>query len=329
VTRVLPRIGLAVAIVAIVGVLGAMVVGVGSILAQGGVASDNPFASRSLYADPGSKAATAAASVRDAGDEADAEVFDRIAAVPTAIWVTPEKYPAGEVGDYVSGIAAAAEKLGQSPVFTVYGVPNRDCGNFSGGGLSAEEYPVWVQEIADALTGSTAVVILEPDALALADECDNVDERLDEVGSAVDILAGAGLVVYIDAGHSNWGPPAEMADLLNRAGVERARGFSTNVSNYNTTDLERAYAAEISGLTNGAHYVIDTGRNGNGSNGEWCNPPGRAVGAEPTASRAGSAEDATLWIKPPGESDGPCNGGPTAGEWWNENALELAANAGW
>ncbi|MCS5724226.1 glycoside hydrolase family 6 protein [Herbiconiux sp. CPCC 203407] len=328
-TRVLPRIGLAVAIVAIVGVLGALVVGVGSILAQGGVASDNPFASRSLYADPGSKAATAADSLLEAGDEADAEVVDRIAGVPTAIWVTPEKYPAGEVGSYVSDIADAAEKLGQSPVFTVYGVPNRDCGNFSGGGLSAEEYPVWVQEIADALTGGTAVVILEPDALALADECDNVDERLAEVGSAVDILAEAGLVVYIDAGHSNWGPAADMADLLDRAGVERARGFSTNVSNYNTTDLERAYAAEISGLTNGAHYVIDTGRNGNGSNGEWCNPPGRALGAAPAASRAGSAEDATLWVKPPGESDGPCNGGPTAGEWWNENALELAANAGW
>jgi endoglucanase len=318
-----------VAIVAIAGVLGAMVLGIGSILAQGGLASDNPFASRTLYADPGAKAATAAAAEREAGDTATADVFDRIAGVPTAVWLTPEKHPAGEVGEYVGGIVAAAAEVGGSPVFSVYGVPNRDCGNFSGGGLSAEEYPVWVKEIADALEGSTAVVILEPDALALADECDNVDQRLAEVSASVDTLVGAGLVVYIDAGHSNWGPAAEMADLLTRAGVEKARGFSTNVSNYNTTEQERAYAAEISGLTNGAHYVIDTGRNGNGSNGEWCNPPGRALGSTPAPSQAGSAEDATLWIKPPGESDGPCNGAPAAGEWWNDGALDLAADAGW
>jgi endoglucanase len=328
-TRVLPRVGLIVAVVLILAVLVAMVVGIGSILAQGGVAAGNPFAGRSLYADPGSKAQTAATEATDAGNTSDAAVFGRIAEVPTAVWLTPEKHPTGEVGGYVAGIVTAAEKLGQTPVFTVYGIPNRDCGNFSGGGLTAEEYPVWVDEIATSLTDSGSIIVLEPDALALADECDNVDERLDEVGASVDALAGAGLTVYIDAGHSNWGPPAEMADLLNRAGVDRARGFSTNVSNYNTTDAEVSYADSISALTNGAHYIIDTGRNGNGSTGEWCNPPGRALGAEPQPARSGSALDATLWIKPPGESDGTCNGAPAAGEWWSAGALELAEGAGW
>lgn len=327
--RVLPRVGLGVAIVAIVAVLGAMVVGIGSILGQGGVASDNPFASKTLFVDPGSKAATAATDATTAGDTADAATIGKIAAVPTAIWLTPEKHPTGEIGGYVADLVTQAKKLGQSAIFTVYGIPNRDCGNYSGGGLSAEEYPVWVEEIATALSGSDAVIILEPDALALADECDNVDERLSEVGASVDTLAGAGLTVYIDAGHSNWGPAADMADLLNKAGVSRARGFSTNVSNYNSTDREQYYANEISTLTGGAHYVIDTGRNGNGSTGEWCNPSGRALGAEPAATKSGSAQDANLWVKPPGESDGTCNGGPVAGEWWNANALELAADAGW
>lgn len=328
-SSVLPRIGLGVAIVAIVAVLGGMVVGIGSILSQKGVAPDNPFAGATLFSDPSSKAAVAAAEQDDLGNATVAATFTKIAEVPTAVWLTPEKHPAGEVGDYVSGLVEQADKLRQRPVFTVYGVPNRDCGNFSGGGLSAEAYPGWVQEIADGLEGSGAVVILEPDALALADECDNVDERLSEVSGAVDSLVGAGLVVYIDAGHSNWGPAAEMADLLNRAGVSNARGFAVNVSNYNNTDREQYYANEISNLTGGAHYVIDTGRNGNGSTGEWCNPPGRALGATPSATPAGTAQDANLWIKPPGESDGTCNGGPAAGEWWNENALELAADAGW
>jgi endoglucanase len=39
--------------------------------------------------------------------------------------------------------------------------------------------------------------------------------------------------------------------------------------------------------------------------------------------------DALLWVKLPGESDGACNGGPAAGQWWQEIALELAANADW
>ena len=327
--RVLPRIGLAVAIVAIVGVLAAMVIGVGSILSQGGVASDNPFAGKTLFVDPASKAATAAAEEKKAGNEGDATVFSRIAEVPTAIWLTPEKHPIDDVGGYASKIVDEAAKLEATPVFVVYGIPNRDCGNQSAGGLSNDDYPVWVKEIADSLEGSDSVIILEPDALALADECDNVDERLVQVGDSVDTLVAAGLTVYIDAGHSNWGPAAEMADLLNRAGVERARGFSTNVANYKTNYREQYYANSISALTNGAHYVIDTGRNGAGSNGEWCNPPGRALGAMPEPAKSGSAQDATLWVKPPGESDGECNGGPAAGEWWNENALELAKNAGW
>jgi endoglucanase len=37
--------------------------------------------------------------------------------------------------------------------------------------------------------------------------------------------------------------------------------------------------------------------------------------------------DAYLWLKKPGESDGTCNGGPKAGEFWLDRALELARNA--
>ena len=33
--------------------------------------------------------------------------------------------------------------------------------------------------------------------------------------------------------------------------------------------------------------------------------------------------DAELWVKAPGESDGPCNGGPQAGAWWASYALGL------
>ena len=39
--------------------------------------------------------------------------------------------------------------------------------------------------------------------------------------------------------------------------------------------------------------------------------------------------DALLWVKAPGESDGSCNGGPSAGTWWTEYALGLAERATW
>jgi endoglucanase len=120
-----------------------------------------------------------------------------------------------------------------------------------------------------------------------------------------------------------------MASLLEKVGIDSIRGFSTNVSNFNPTADERDYAEELSGLVGGAHYVIDTSRNGAGSNGDWCNPSGRALGATPLTERARGAMDANLWIKAPGESDGSCNGGPPAGEWWPEGLAELARNAGW
>ena len=52
---------------------------------------------------------------------------------------------------------------------------------------------------------------------------------------------------------------------------------------------------------------MDVGRNGRGTwSGplEWCNPPGRALGAAPTTTPSDPLADALLWVKPPGESDG-------------------------
>jgi endoglucanase len=80
--------------------------------------------------------------------------------------------------------------------------------------------------------------------------------------------------------------------------------------------------------------VIDTGRNGVGRLVEserpvdlWCNVPGRALGPPPTGRTGVPRVDAFLWIKRPGESDGSCNGGPSAGTWWPDYALELARRA--
>jgi endoglucanase len=278
-----------------------------------GLADRDPFSAETLYVDPASAAAAA--------DDAAAE---RIAAVPAAIWLLPEEHPVDEVAAFVAGVTADAADDDALPVFVVYGLPDRDCGNQSAGGLSASTYPGWVAEIATGLGAARSVVILEPDSLALAGDCGTLDGRFSALGAAIDRLDDSGAVVYLDGGHSAWRPAAEMAGLLDDAGVDRVRGFATNVSNYNATSAEIAYAEQVSALTGGAHYVIDTSRNGNGAaaGNEWCNPAGRAVGSSPAATRDGR-HDADLWIKTPGESDGECNGGPVAGVWWPAGAAAL------
>jgi endoglucanase len=219
------------------------------------------------------------------------------------------------------------------PLFVVYGIPDRDCtGGFSAGGLTEETYVPWVEEIA-AAAGDRSVVVLEPDALASSVSCGDEKSRIRLLKQAVGVLDAAGVTTYVDAGHSSWVPAATMAELLRAVDVGSVRGFATDVANYQPLSRERAYAAELSGLLDGAHYVIDTGRSGASSSAgtpvdDWCNPAGQALGEGPGFIDDGTALDALLWIKPPAESDGDCHGGPPAGDIWLERAVRLAVDAG-
>src|SRR6185312_921992 len=109
--------------------------------------------------------------------------------------------------------------------------------------------------------------------------------------------------------------------------VASARGFSLNVSSFDTTADETTYGHAIAAqLGSGAHFVIDTSRNGRGpaAGGAWCNPPGRGLGTAPSGETGDALVDAYLWVKQPGASDGSCEGGPPAGQWWPMYALALA-----
>ena len=303
--------------------------------AQSPSGSPNPYVDGAGYADPDSRTAQAAADAKASGESDADRVYARLAGTPQGIWLTPEQYPAGQVGPFVTQVVTAADAAGEIPTFVIYGIPDRDCsGGYSGGGLPADQYGPWVQEIADAAASgevdSDVAVIVEPDALASAVECDNIDERVSLISDAVSTLGAAGLTTYVDGGHSHWIDPTDLAGLLERVGVDDVRGFATNVANYQTDLDEQQYAEELSSALGGdAHYVIDSGRNGNGSTEEWCNPSGRALGTAPSAVTDQGHLDAYVWVKPPGESDGECNGGPVAGEFWPERALELGLASGW
>jgi endoglucanase len=280
-----------------------------------------------LYLQKDSLAARAAATLRRDGNDSGADAATSLAEVPTAIWLG-DQYNVAEVRQVVASNVAAAEKAGTTPVFVVYAIPNRDCGDYSAGGWTPAEYPVWTQAIADTLAGHRAAVMIEPDSLAMLSNCpDETSTRIPLVKQAVEQLAAAQVPAYLDAGNSHWVQPAVIAERLKQAGIADARGFFTNVASFYPVDDERAFAEEVSAQTDGAHYVIDVSRNGQGWKGTWCNPAGVGLGQAPHATYGSSGLDALLWVKTPGISDGSCNGGPDAGVWYASYAQELVRNA--
>ncbi|MFI6686721.1 glycoside hydrolase family 6 protein [Streptomyces sp. NPDC050485] len=283
------------------------------------------------WVNPTTSAAAQAAQWRLAGRSADAALMERISLRPQAEWPPPEG-----VEQSVRGLTGAAALAGRVPVLVAYNIPHRDCGGHSQGGTEdAAAYESWVDAFARGIGERPAVVIVEPDAIAhLLDGCSKApsEERLSLLAYAVrQLKRGPATKVYLDAGHSGWiTDTGKLSRTLREAGIGRADGFSLNVSAFQTNASSAEYGHRLSAALGGKHFVVDTSRNGNGpysGSESWCNPPGRALGVPPTASTGDALIDAYLWIKRPGTSDGTCRGGPAAGTWWPEYALELARAA--
>jgi endoglucanase len=278
------------------------------------------------FYDAGGSADTAYAQLLHEGRDADAALIKLIADQPTAVWLGDWQSSQSALGT-VRGIVRGAEEENRIPVFVIYAIPGRDCGLYSAGGLPESDYLEFVGAIAEGVEGAAVDVwiILEPDALAQLGDCEGQGDRAGLLAGAARILDDAGASVFLDAGNSNWNSVDETVRRLGVVGTSHLTGFATNTSNYNATGSEAAWGEQIAALT-GLSFVVDTSRNGNGSDGQWCNPRGRALGEPPRLSSDGPMV-ATLWVKAPGESDGTCNGGPAAGQWWPEIAFEMARNA--
>lgn len=288
--------------------------------------SSNPFAGRKLYVDPNSTAKRQAETLRRSKPQ-DAALLDQIANRPVARWLGGW---VGDIGTEVQNAVSTITGSGALPVFVAYNIPGRDCGSYSAGGASGSDaYRKWIQSFANGLRGRQAIVILEPDALPGMD-CLSPAGQADRIAlmkDAVHVLKAQNAAVYIDAGNANWRSPQVMADRLKQVDIAAADGFSLNVSNYQTNAVNIAYGEKLSQLTGGKHFLIDTSRNGLGNAKDWCNPRGQALGVAPTTNTGHPLVDAFLWVKQPGESDGTCQGGPKAGSWWTDIALELSRAA--
>jgi endoglucanase len=302
-------------------------------------ASPSPADSGVFYVEPEAPAVKQVRAWQAQGRTADAEALRRIADEPNAVW-----FADGKPGylDRARRLITAAGTAGRTAVLVPYWVPERDCGGHSGGGApDAAAYRTWINGLAEVVSGRPVIVVLEPDAVPhVLDECVSgpaAQERLTLLREAIETFKrGSGARVYLDAGNPGWIKDTDrVAAALEEAGVHDADGFSLNVANFKTTEDNIAYGTAISDRLGGKPFVIDTSRNGNGpapdggpgSDGHWCNPPGRALGPAPTEDTGTPRVDAYLWVKRPGESDGACTpDAPPAGEWWPEYALGLATN---
>ncbi|MDE2041394.1 MAG: glycoside hydrolase family 6 protein [Patescibacteria group bacterium] len=284
----------------------------------------------SFYVDPASDAAKQAIAWATSSPS-QAALIRKIASQPTAKWF----------GDWDSDVltdarayVSAAASAGKVPILVAYDIPLRDCGSYSAGGAtSTAAYEEWMRNLAAGIGAHEAVVILEPDALAMMDCLSSADQaaRYTLINDAISTLkANPHTVVYLDAGNSNWIGAGDMAQRLIRGGIARADGFALNVSNFYWTGDNVNFGQAVSALVGGKHFIVDTSRNGDGPDGSnWCNPSGRALGQPTTANTGNPLVDGFLWTKTPGESDGTCNGGPAAGVWWPDYALGLAERAAW
>ncbi len=290
--------------------------------------STNPLSGKTLYVDPNSQAAAAVKSA----SPTDAALLSKISTSPTAVWLG-SWYSDSQTRDKITSVLNGAKATNSTPTFVLYNIPIRDCGSYSAGGANNPDgYRAWINLVAETIGTNSAVIILEPDALPQSNCLNSTDyaTRMGLLSGAVTTLkAKPAITVYMDAGHSGWRSVDEMATLLTNAGVAKANGFSLNTSNFDTTANSLTYGKAISAKVGNKHFVVDTSRNGNGSNGEWCNPSGRALGNKPTTTTGEPLVDGYLWIKAPGESDGQCNGGPSAGTWWTSYALGLSTLAHW
>ena len=281
-----------------------------------------------LWLNPDSQPTAAVARLKAAGKTADATSLGAIASQPIATWLG-DWWSTSLLKSKLAGYVRSASVGSRTPLFVTYAIPDRDCGGYSAGGYTDSAYLSWNRTIADSLRGHPAIILIEPDSIAMLGDqrCNTiVSGRLALIATVVKYYADAGIAVYLDGGNSHWATPDVMASRLTAAGIRYARGFFTNVSNFYPVNDERAYAASLSGRLGDKHYVIDVSRNGAGWMGTWCNPAGAALGENPHLTSGTTPLDAVLWVKTPGASDGTCNGGPKAGTWWDAYALALVKN---
>ena len=237
---------------------------------------------------------------------------------------------------------AQMEEPGAIPLLATYRVVYGHCGHWSDPPAEQQAYHNFIEGFAQGIGSYPAVLFLEEDSL-ITSPCltsQGLTVRMNELSDAINVLTATcpHLVIYLDAGAADALPARQAANLLNRAGVSKIQGFFLNSTHFDRTSREIRYGEQISRMTGGKHFVINTGANGRGplvpkdvvhqGNEVLCNPPGRGLGPKPTTNTGYPNVDMFAWTSNPGESGGRCvPGAPATGAYWPAYAQMLVKNA--
>ena len=292
----------------------------------------NPLAGERLFLNSDTQAA---ADVQGLQNE-NPELANRLKAIsesPQAIWLTT----GGQ--ETKRRVARAMKASGSSksvPVFVAYNIPARDCGSFSAGGAKgAKAYSRFVATIAKTIGRRRAAVVMEPDAIAGLDCLSKKKQRarLALIKKSVRTLEKRPkLAVYIDAGHSVWKPGQHDGEAPASRPASPRPTASRSTSRTTTARRTRSPSARGSArrprASTSSSTPAATARAPRRTTSGATRPAARSANGRGPPTPASKRVDALLWIKAPGESDGTCNGGPPAGEWWRDYALGLIERSG-
>ena len=309
-----------------------------------GPSNGNVIAGTKFYVDPDSGAAKAQAQYRNS-NPAMASLLGVLSSEPGAhrfyMWNMGGNV-SGQVSHYLEG--TQVQQPGSTVMLSTYTLVHDHCGYTATPSLAAR-YEEFMHQLAEGIGNFHVVFFLEFDSLITA-PClthQQLAIREAELKYAVSALeADPHVVVYLDAGAADAVHYTQMAKWLRASGVAQAQGFFLNSTHFDWTTSEIHYGQEISRLTGGAHFVVNTGSNGKGplvpkrrvghGNEVLCNPPGRGLGplslsSDVAQQTAYAATDGLLWFSNPGGSGGQCvKGAPPTGVFWPERAAELARN---
>jgi hypothetical protein len=211
-------------------------------------------------------------------------------------------------------------------VITTYFIKHSGCNAGNQPNFEAE-----VNALAAAVGNFPALIFVEEDAIdticwrsppAVSGRAALLKYEIDQLSQLPHAL------LYVEGGASDANSPSEAARVLNAADASKIRGFFTNDTHFNWAYKEIQYGNNVSNLTHGLDFVIDTRADGNGpllnphpvAEGieQLCNPAGRALGPKPGASNGQSYGmfsphlDGFVWVTSPGESTSPtCPGRST------------------
>ncbi len=258
------------------------------------------------------------------------------------LWNTPA-YPAHTVSRFLESVEA--HQPNTTVQLSTYSLVHGHCGRDTSSQRFVKRYLRWIRGLAKGIGNFHVVVFLELDSL-ITTQCMlhtrvKLEDRLLELREAVQTLETLPhAAVYLDAGAADAVSVSRTASLLRRADVAQAQGFFVNSTHFDWTTKEVAYGQAISAKLGGAHFVVNTGENGQGplaptsrkdyGNEKLCNPPGRGLG--PLSVQTGyTGVDGFLWFTNPGGSAGDgrgCGqGAPPTAVFWPARAVSLVRHA--